>query len=135
MNDAKCKALKTELAQQPEPHVISVERFFDGNDDLGSIGCNLLEHPGIDTFRGVLTGLQRRSDVHAVYAMIEELDPGDGCWPFTDTIFVVGTISLEELCDILSPLEPDEIEPCDSLHVPPIIKQKHEAPVLVVWWD
>jgi hypothetical protein len=135
MDDTKCKALKAELAAQPEPQIVSAERFFDGNDDAGSIGCNLMEHPGVDTFRDLLAGLLRRPDVQAVYAMISELDPGDGCWPFTDSIFVVGTISPDELRDVLSSLEPDEIEACDDIRIPPAIKQKHQAPVLVVWWD
>ena len=51
MDETKCKALKAELAAQSEPQIVSIERFFDGNDDLGSIGCNLMEHPGVDTFR------------------------------------------------------------------------------------
>jgi hypothetical protein len=34
-------------AKDPLP-VVSLEAFFEGNDDYGSIGCNLLEseHPG-----------------------------------------------------------------------------------------
>jgi hypothetical protein len=91
-NDAKCKALKEELAAQLEPQIVSIERFFDGNDDLASIGCNLTEHPGVDAFRDVPAGLLCRSDVQAVYAQISELDPGDGHWPFTDTVLVEGTI-------------------------------------------
>ena len=66
MDNAKCKTLKAELASQPEPQIISVERFFDGSDDLGSIGCNLIEHPGVDAFRDVLTGLLRRPDVQSL---------------------------------------------------------------------
>ena len=93
MDDTKCKALKEELAEQPEPQIVAAERFFDGNDDLGSIGCNLDGHPGVDAFRDVFAGLLRRSDVQAVYAQISELDPGEGCWPFTDTVLVAGTIS------------------------------------------
>jgi hypothetical protein len=135
MDDTKCKALKADLATQPEPQVVSVERFFDGNDDLGSIGCNLMEHPGIDAFRDALTGLLRRSDVQAVYAQISELDPGDGCWPFTDTIFVVGTISPDELRGILSSLEPDEVGSGEQFGIPALIQQKHQAPVLAAWWD
>ena len=47
MDGAKCAALKGELSKMPEPQVVPIERFFDGNDDLGSIGCNLNPHPGI----------------------------------------------------------------------------------------
>jgi hypothetical protein len=135
MDDTKCRALKAELAAQPMPPIVSIERFFDGNDDLGSIGCNLIEHPGIDTFRDVLTGLLRRPDVQAVYAQVAELEPGDGCWPFTDTIFIVGTISLDELRGDLSSLEPDDVGSGEPFGIPTLIKQKHQAPVLAAWWD
>ena len=135
MDDAKCRALKSELGSQPEPQIVSIARFFDGNDDIGSIGCNLLEHPGIDRFREVLTGVLQRPDVEAVYARIWELDPGDDCWPFTDTIFIVGTIALDELRGILAPLEPDEIDSGEVFGTPPSITAKHHAPVLAAWWD
>jgi hypothetical protein len=135
MDNAKCTALKVELALQPEPQTISVERFFDGNDDLGSIGCNLIEHPGIDTFRDVLTGLLRRPDVEAVYAQISELDPGEGCWPFTDTIIVIGTIPADELRSAVSALEPDEVAAAEDFGVSPSIAERHGLPVLAVWWD
>lgn len=45
MDVSKCNALKAELGAQPEPQIAVIDRFFDGNDDLGSIGCNLVQHP------------------------------------------------------------------------------------------
>ena len=135
MDDTKCKALKDELAAQPELQIVAVERFFDGNDDLGSIGCNLDEHPGVDAFQDVFAGLLRRPDVQAVYAQISELDPGDGCWPFTDTILVVGTIPDEELREAVSALQPEEVGDAAQFGISPTIANKHGAPVLAVWWD
>jgi hypothetical protein len=135
MDQTKCTALKSDLMGQPEPQVVSIARFFDGNDDTASIGCNLPEHPGIDAFREVLTGILQRPDVEAVYARISELDTGDGCWPFSDTVFVVGTITHDELRDILEPLQPDEVDSGDSFGIPPRITQDHDAPVLAAWWD
>jgi hypothetical protein len=132
---AKCRALKRELAAQPEPPLVPIERFFDGNDDLGSIGCNLMPHPGIDAFRDVLTGLLSRSDVTAVYAQIAELDPGAESWPFTDTIAVVGAIGAVELQRVVAPLQPDEVGKAADLGVSPTIGRTHGAPVLGVWWD
>src|SRR5260370_34481105 len=32
--------------------LVTRQEFFDGNDDLGSIGCNLIEHPGVPAFEG-----------------------------------------------------------------------------------
>jgi hypothetical protein len=135
MDEAKRKALIAELSKRPEPQIVPVERFFDGNDDFGSIGCNLPEHPGVDTFREVLAGLLRRSDVEAVYAQIGELDPGEGCWPFTDTILVVGTISAETLRSLVDRLQPDEVSLAAACDVSSCIAEKHTAPVQIIWWD
>jgi hypothetical protein len=75
MDSKKCQMLKGELEGQGEYPMVSIERFFDGNDDLGSIGCNLAEHPGIEVFRDVLTGLLERDDVEGVFALIMRLIP------------------------------------------------------------
>jgi len=135
MDDTKCRALKAELEAQPTPQIVSVERFFDGNAGMLQQIATYRAKVIVDAFRDLLTGLLHRPDVQAVYAQISELDPGDGCWPFTDTIFVVGTISPEELCSILSSLEPDEVGSGEHFGIPAVISQKHQAPVLAAWWD
>jgi hypothetical protein len=89
----------------------------------------------MDTFRDTLTGLLRRPDVKAVYAQIYEFDPGEGCWPFTDTVIVVGSISLDDLRSAVSALEPSEVATTEQFGVSPPIAKKHPAPALVVWWD
>jgi hypothetical protein len=135
MDDAKCRTLKTELAAQPEPQVVPIDHFFDGNDDPGSIGCNLDPHPGVDAFRQVLTNLLARPDIEAVYARISELDPGGGCWPFTDTVFVVGTVPPDELQEAVEELQPNEVGEAERFSVPPAITERHRSPVSVLWWD
>lgn len=133
MDISKRNHLVESLSSQPEPQFISIREFFDGNDDLGSIGCNLLEHPGIETFNSILVGLLGHKDVEAVYAQIAELDPGPDSWPFTDIVLVVGHISTENLSRILQPLEPDEVGPIEA--VPEFIAKKHGGPVQLAWWD
>ena len=118
MNKTKCRKLKELLSSQPEPEVVPIELFFDGNDDIASIGCNLIEHPGVEAFRSTFEALQQRPDVEAIYAQIAELDLGEEYWPFTDTIFVVGSIPLEELSSIVRHLEPDDVEPGENFTIP-----------------
>lgn len=120
------------LSGQPEPLLIPVREFFDGNDDMGSIGCNLMQHPGVDAFRSILVGLLDRDDVDAVYADIAELDPGEDSWPFADTILIVGSIAAAELARILEPLEPDELGP--AREVPQAIADTYCGPVYAAWW-
>ena len=79
--------------------------------------------------------LLHRPDVLAVYAKIAELDPGDGHWSFTDTIFVAGTIPEDELREAVSRLQPDEAGEAAEFGISPAIAKKHGSPVLAVWWD
>ena len=135
--DSKEGALKAALIAQgrESPPYVPVEQFFDGNGDEGSIGCNLMEHPGLEAFRAALVGLTRRDDVQAVYAQIAEIDPGAGLWPFTDTIFVVGSIDPDELRRLLAPLQPDEVASAANVPVPTRLREAHPGPIAYAWWD
>lgn len=128
-------ALIESISAQPECPLVAIERFFDGNNDLGSIGCNLMEHPGIDQFHEILTGLLRRDDVEAVFVQISELDPGDECWPFSDTVLVVGTIPVSELLEVVAPLQPDEVGTTEEYGTASSVLTKYKSPVHVIWWD
>lgn len=109
MDQQKCEQLKRYLEAQPWPPLVSIERFFDGNDDEGSIGCNLNPHPGLPAFRRTLIGLLSRADVSNVYVEIAEIDPDPQSWPFADRVFVSGSITVEELRHELADLGPDEV--------------------------
>jgi len=135
MDDLKCRSLKADYAHVPEPQIIPIARFFDGNDDLGSIGCNLAEHPGIDTFRNTFAKLISRADVQAIYAQIAELDPGEDSWPFSDLILVVGTIPVKELQAAVSQLCPDDVGDSSQFDNASIVGPHQGKPVLAIWWD
>jgi hypothetical protein len=135
MDMGKCRRLKVSLSSQSQPQVVPIDQFFDGNDDIASIGCNLIEHPGIEGFRSIFEALRQRPDVEAIYAQIAELDPGEDFWPFTDTVFVVGSISRKELRSIVRHLEPDDVEPGENFNLPQAIRDRHAGPILGIWWD
>lgn len=135
MDNTKCRELKVELATQPEPQLVSAEHFFDGNDDLGSIGCNLPEHPGVEVFRNTFLGLLQRVDVQAVYVQIAELDPGESCWPFADIVLVVGEIPVDELRRVVRELEPDEVSTVEAMGLARPADTPPDVSVLAIWWD
>jgi len=134
MDQDKRDRLVARLSAEPEPRIVDCEVFFDGNDDLGSIGCNLIPHPGIEAFRDALARLARRPDVKGVYAQIYELDPGEDYWPFTDTILVVGSISVADVAAELTPLEPDEVCSVTEFGLADVASRFAE-PIVVAWWD
>lgn len=133
MDDIKRDRLIKRLSELPDDALISLDEFFDGNDDEGSIGCNLISHPGMAIFRETLQKVASRTDVQNVLVKIAEVDPGFGSWPFTDTIYVVGNISQAQLQGDLAVLEPDEVEPVTE-HLPAALVD-FAGQVFFVWWD
>lgn len=99
---------QNEAIDGPTKPVVSLEEFFDGNDDDGSIGCNLDEpfcppsdtrgwlertlrprpavsipaptapHPGPQGFYKILMTVRERADVQDVLVEIDDLDESPG---------------------------------------------------------
>jgi hypothetical protein len=135
VDSSKRALLKSKLASLPESQLISVDEFFGGNDDEGSIGCNLWpNHPGVATFYETLSSVAARHDVDQVAIEINEADPGEHAWPFSDVVYIVGAVPESTLESLLSPLAPDEIAAIPTPETPPSLQSKSK-PVFRVWWD
>jgi hypothetical protein len=93
---------------QPSP-VVTLEEFFDGNDDTGSIGCNLLL-PGPQFFYEILKSIRSRPDVQDVLVAISDLDVGDDFWPFSDRVYVLTSASAEDVARWAEALQPGAVE-------------------------
>jgi hypothetical protein len=116
--------------------VVGLELFFDGNDDLGSIGCNLAAHPGTDRFFAVLRDIRDRPEVSDVLVGISEV-MGEDEWPFSDHVYVITTASAARVAEWAAELEPEAPgegwwngqPPAEPVAVPP------GARVVTLWWD
>jgi hypothetical protein len=130
----KLKSRTFSIGQHPGP-TVSREDFFEGNDDLGSIGCNLSEHPGVDRFHRVFKRIRSRGDVQDVMVEVKDL-VDEGSWPFTDTVFVLTSMDQNELKKSVAELHPDEVgefpEAGTPSDLPPL---KTGMKVMGVWWD
>lgn len=134
MNSCKCELLKSKLTNCPD-QLVSLDEFFGGNDDDGSIGCNLWpDHPGIAAFRETLGAIAARPDVDQVAVEVTEADPGQDEWPFSDVVYVVGAVPESTLGSLLSPLSPDEIAVIQAVDAPTSLRGVSK-PVFRVWWD
>jgi hypothetical protein len=80
----------------PTP-LLTLEEFFEGNDSVGSIGCNLRSEPEPREFYALLSAIRSRSDVNDVRVQITCVDyPGEE-WPFSDTVWIMTTASPEDV--------------------------------------
>lgn len=116
--------------------IVSLEEFFEENSDESSIGCNLLEHPGIDTFYKVLHGIRSKPDVQDVFVEITDYEEDEEYWPFSERVYILTSAALEEVEGWTVPLEPDEVDEGYAFEknpsAPELLKGHH---VISIWWD
>ena len=117
--------------------LVTLEEFFIGNDDYGSIGCNLLPPLGPHRFYEKLIEIRGRSNVHDVLVEINEVVEEDPTtWPFSDSVFVLTNATLNEVASWAAELKPDAIQPSPTSgrqrrmpDLPPGVRPYR------LWWD
>lgn len=130
-------ALRAKLNAQAQEScpVLTVDEFFEGNHDLGSIGCNLSPAPPLEVFRRVLLGIAARPDVQSVLVRVTE-DMGDE-WPFSDQVFVLTSVPVEEVGAWLAELQPEDPYVAEEWSGPttflPALRPGMRP--VVAWWD
>lgn len=165
--------LFTEIQRQQEAGgqfpLVSLEDFFDSNDDFGSIGCNLdmpaapsvptangwlrrllspklaiqaappsphWPHPGPQGFYVLLRAVRERPEVQDVLVEINDLNVGEGNWPFSERVYILTTASLEEVKAWTSDIFPTEVSKGYSDEKPrlaPELLPGYQA--FTLWWD
>jgi hypothetical protein len=125
------RLLEIIASQPPDEAFVTIDQFFDGNDDLGSIGCNLAPHPGLHVFRETLKMLEARRDVSSVWIEIYNADEGD--WPFSETVLVCGQIPLQILSEVALAIAPTEVRMLEPSRQP--ARRRLTGEVKVLWWD
>lgn len=137
VDPAKRDALIRLIRSQPEHEdgraLVTVSEFFDGNDDLGSIGCNLADHPGVEHFQSVLSEIANRSDVEQVWMQIYDLEEGD--WPFCENVLIVGKAAVSELTELSESLQPSEVSELQIDWIPSRAKDLSGRSYIDLWWD
>ena len=114
--------------------LVTLETFFEGNDDGGSIWCNLEAAPEPQQVFSVLDAIRQRNDVADVRILITQYDGGDE-WPFSDTIYFITRGSPEDVESWLGETyAADEVYLADLDHAEP-----YEVPegmnIVAAWWD
>ena len=91
----------------PRP-LLSLEEFFDGNDEVGSIGANLSPTPTPTDLHAALCRIRDRLDVADVLVEVLEQD-GPESWPFSETVWVITRAEPDDVVGRLpESLRPDE---------------------------
>ena len=92
---------------------VTIDEFFDGNDDAGSIAAHLQHAPSLTTIRRVLEGLRAHPSVHDVKLDIEKLKwpqyPA-GKWPYANRAAVITTLDASAVGDVAAEASADMVD-------------------------
>jgi hypothetical protein len=117
----------------PRP-LLSVGEFFDGNIEVGSIGCNLDGAPTPAEFHSVFRSIAQHPDVRDIRVQITAFDVPE--WPFSDTIYIMTSATPEEVATWFPQhLRPDETWTgfVDQAYEPYQIPDGVQP--VACWWD
>ena len=80
----------------PRP-LVTLEEFFEGNNDYGSIGYNFYpDQPSPSEFYEVFRSIASKPEVFDVRVEVQDqIDSED--WPSTDTIWIITSVGSEEI--------------------------------------
>ena len=143
MDSAKRKELIERIKQRglPSPDrpmpLVTLEEFFVGNDDYGSIGCNLTPMLGPRFFYERLKFIRSQANVQDVLVEVAEVVEEDpATWPFAARVYVFTDGTAEDVEHWTAPLKPDPIEEGFANGRPdgaPELKPGYKC--YGVWWD
>lgn len=131
------KIKRQQLESESKP-IVSLSDFFVGNEDFGSIGCNLNPMLGPQLFYEQLQSILSQPAVQDVLIEISdtnENDPDPLMWPFSDQIYILTTAAYEDISKWLAPLQPDEIE---ATHINDRVQEialNKGVKIYRAWWD
>lgn len=116
--------------------MVTLEDFFEGNADEGSIGCNLLKHPGLKTFYEALLNIRKRANVQDVFVEIMELEDDEEYWAFSERVYILTNAEKSTIEQWVNVLEPSEVDEGYAFGIPPIApKLLTDYKVYSIWWD
>lgn len=113
---------------------VSIEEFFDGNDDLGSLWSNLEYPPStMDQARDFLKEIRSKPEVEDLRVYILQFDGGEE-WPASDTVLVVTDVSASQVRRWFKAFPPDEVISEEDVEMLAAIGHPNKAAVRL-WWD
>ena len=124
-----------------QPTLLTIDEFFDGNNDEGSIAPNLTEKPKVFEYYEVLKKLSENPKVTATLVKLNEVmiyDNGklnDNEWFFSDMIYVIGDLTKEEIKETTKSLQPDEVEYDSEMEMKNINEKYKGKKIVYMWWD
>jgi hypothetical protein len=120
----------------PRP-LVTLEEFFEGNFDEGSIGYNLTPPPSTREIYAFFRTIREKPEVLDIRIEIEPPEE-PGAWPWSDTLWIITSANADEVKQWLGePYHADELLTGFEREIRKL--EKYPLPegmnAIGVWWD
>ena len=112
------------------------DEFFDGPEGYASIGVNISPNqPSPQTFYDTLKVLIDTKKATQIFVKITDADEPED-WFFTDTVYIVSDLNIDEITILTESLSPDEVGTGWSFGLPENIDKSYfDKNVYSLFWD
>ena len=121
--------------------LLTIDEFFDGNNDEGSIAPNLETKRPMTEYYKILKELADNPKTIDAFAELKDVmiyDNGqlnDNEWFYSDVIYFVGDLTKEEIKEATKTLQPDVVEYDTENRIKGLSDKYKDKKVVYVWWD
>jgi hypothetical protein len=129
------------FSELKQPVLLTIDEFFDGNNDEASIAPNLVKKRPITEYYEILKALEANSKTIDAFVEIKEvkiyeeghLAPTE--WFYTDIVYFIGDLTKDEIKKATEILKPDEVEYDNENRIRTMNKKYKDKNIVYVWWD
>jgi len=115
----------------PRP-LLTIEEFFEGNDAIGSIGCNLDNEPTPAEFYELFKAISLKPWVKDIRVVVTVFDTPE--WPFSDNVLIMTSAAPAEVHSWFPErLRPDDVDQGDLRGCEPYKLPEGTRPVVCFW--
>lgn len=143
-NKRDALVLKYDLLNFPNyttPIFLTLDEFFNGNNDDASIAPNLDTKLKVSEYYKTLKNIENDKDIQGAYAELKDVmiyennQLNDNEWFYTDVIYFIGELTKEEIAKRVKKLQPDEVEYIVDERLSGLSKEYKGKKIVYVWWD
>lgn len=110
---------------------VTLNEFFEGNDDVSSLGRSLSPHPGLEALYYHLYRFEQENEVELYVAIFEVDEEDEDIWPSSNGVYIVGEVEPSSLRGLMNVVMATGIDDIGNVE----INGQTLSDVTCLWWD
>lgn len=110
---------------------VTPNEFFEGNDDISSLGRSLSPHPGLESLYYHLIRFEQENEVELYVAIFEVDEEDEDIWPSSNCVYIVGEVESSAIRSLLNDVMASGVDDIGNVE----INGQTLSDVFCLWWE